>query len=242
MTSYKIVLAGDTGTGKTFQFLTLPGRKFAYIFDPAASSTLDLNMIDHELWFPDTSDLAIIPRRGSKGFAPSLYTRWAKDFNAKSAAGFFAKYDVILVDSLTLLGQACLSEELAKNPTDERLAHRFAGETMVQAIWGLASLPCHVLLTVHTKYSADPETTKKEHRLTIPGGSKLYLPRFVSAMWFTTVVEEKGKPRYKVLTRPTQGWTHVRTPRAWAALELWHDVTVEGDPSGSGIGALINGH
>jgi GTPase SAR1 family protein len=30
----KILLLGDTGAGKTTQVLTLPGRKFAYLFDP----------------------------------------------------------------------------------------------------------------------------------------------------------------------------------------------------------------
>ena len=38
--AHKILILGKTGSGKTTQFLTLPGKKFIYLFDPNAILTL----------------------------------------------------------------------------------------------------------------------------------------------------------------------------------------------------------
>lgn len=242
MTHYKVILAGDTGTGKTAQFETFPGRRYAMLFDPAASSTLDVSKLDHDMWFPKATDLALLPRRTAKGRTPKLYTSWAADFNEKLKTGFFEKYDSVMLDSLTLLGQACLDEELSRiDPgKEERTAYRFAGETMVQVFWALTSLPCHVLMTVHTKFGGK-EGEAKEHSLTVPGGSKLFMPRFVSALWFTSAIESKDGPSFMALTRPQRMWPHVRTPRAWSDLPLYADMTIKdwSNPGAYGIGALI---
>ena len=240
-TQFKFVLAGDTGTGKTSQFRTMPGRKFAQLFDPAARSTLTDADGELEDWLPLPSELDIMPRTKAATYKPALYTRWAKDFNEKSKKGFFNTIDSYMLDSLTLLDQSCLREELSKNPTDERIAYRMAGETIVQAMWALAALPCNVLLTLHTKYATDNETSKKEHRLTISGGAKIYLPRLVSALWFTQQVEGDNGVRYMVLTRPQSKWPHVRTPRAFSHLPLYADLTIDdwSKPEEYGIGKLI---
>lgn len=236
-TRYKVILAGDTGSGKTAQFETYPGRRFADLFDPAADSTLALKECPHEWWLPEAKDLAI--SRKVKA-APGLYTRWATDFNLRLKDGYFEDVDSYMIDSLTLLGHSCLAEELAAGHKDERMAYRRAGETMTDVMWAIASLPCHVLMTVHTRYGEGDEG-RGEHRLTVPGGSKLFLPRFVSALWFTSLVETKDRgPRYHVLTRPQRGWPHVRTPRAWQHLPLYHDVTIDWThPRDCGIGGLI---
>ena len=45
----KFLLVGSTGSGKTAQILTLPGKTFAYIFDPSALATLKGYDIDKGL-------------------------------------------------------------------------------------------------------------------------------------------------------------------------------------------------
>ena len=257
MTHYKFVLAGDTGTGKTSQFRTFPGpreRKFAQLFDPAARSTLTDDDGILEDWAPLPSELDILPRSKEKKAEKrgGLYTRWAKDFNEKVKKNFFKDIDYYMIDSLTLLDQACLREELSKEQADDRLAYRMAGETIVQAMWAMCSLPCNVLLTLHTKFVQDKETSKNEHRLTISGGAKVYLPRLVSALWFTSTVEPEGKaqairpdiymgPRFLVTTRPLPRWPHVRTPHAFSHLPLHADLTIEdwNEPTRFGLGKLL---
>lgn len=246
MVHYKFVLAGDTGTGKTSQFRTFPApreRKFAQLFDPAARSTLSDSDGILEDWIPTASEFDLMPRGGKLKKEGGIYSRWAKDFNDKLKKGFFNDIDVYMLDSLTLLDQACLREELGRAPADERIAYRFAGETIVQAMWAMCSLPCHVLLTLHTRYGDNPDTAKKEHKLTISGGAKIFLPRLVSALWFTSTVEsEAGKdPRFLVTTRPLPRWPHVRTPHAFSHLPLYADMTIEdwNKPSAYGIGKLL---
>lgn len=247
---YKFVLAGDTGTGKTAQFRTFPGRKFAQLFDPAALSTLEDGDCEYEEWLPPASGLRLntakVIKQGEgtrldRGREPTLYNDWATDFNEKLKGKFFDEVDSYMLDSATLLGHHCLERELWNKWGDERIAYRHAGETMVNALYALASLPCHVLLTLHTKFAEDPTTNRTEHRLTLPGGSKLFLPRLVSALWYTSTVEKEGKTRYLVMTRPQPRWPHVRTPHAFSQLPLYADVTIEewNAPGRFGIGNML---
>ena len=265
MTHYKIILAGDTGTGKTSQFETMPGRRYAHVFDPAAHSTLRLADDQYENFFPEDGDLNLLPQTAIKGGkrlsdgaaspkGPQVYLRWAKRMNELHASGFFNQVDSFMLDSATLLGlhlmerQRWLGDKQGRE--DERQDHRMAGETMINALWSIFSLPCHVLVTMHTKYVetkvGETKTGAMHNRLTVPGGSQLMLPRFVSACWYTEVVEDRktGRASYQVMTRAQPRWPHVRTPRAWGHLPLWHNVTIEdwARPQDFGLGRLINDH
>src|SRR3989304_5664694 len=44
----KIFVLGSTGSGKTTQFLTLPGKKFMYLFDPNAILSIKGYDVDYE--------------------------------------------------------------------------------------------------------------------------------------------------------------------------------------------------
>ena len=249
MPHYKFILAGDTGSGKTSQFLTMPKPRFAQLFDPAATSTLGDDEWTEE-WFPKTGQLPLRSRsfdkedRGAnKVPEPQMYNAWAKDLHDKLTHGFFEdnKVQTYMLDSLTLLGMHCLQHQRWYGRADERMDHRRAGEVMVNAVWALCHLPCHVILTVHTKFGENDEG-RSEHRFTIPGGSKLFVPRFVSGMWFTQIVEADKGPRWTILTRPQRGFPHVRTPRLLGPLDLHHDVTIEDweHTENYGIGGLIS--
>ena len=57
--AHKFFLLGDTGAGKTAQFLTLPGKKFIYLFDPNAILTLRGHDVDYEEYLPDRLNLSV---------------------------------------------------------------------------------------------------------------------------------------------------------------------------------------
>lgn len=67
--THKFLLLGDTGSGKTTQFLTLPGRKFIYLFDPNAILSLQGHDIDYEEFLPDSLNLSIKSLSKSSGVA-----------------------------------------------------------------------------------------------------------------------------------------------------------------------------
>lgn len=62
-----------------------------------------------------------------------------------------------MLDSATLLGLALMARQRwlgdKSGREDERQDHRQAGDTMVEALWTIMTLPCHVLVTMHTKYA-----------------------------------------------------------------------------------------
>ena len=121
---HKILVVGNGGSGKTFQMRTLSGRKFAYLFDPAALLSLQGVDIDYEQYLPDVLELD----SSLKGFnknsksdrptstrEPTVYMRWVEDLNKRHAEGFFANYDWLCIDSLTLLANAVMDRQMWLN-------------------------------------------------------------------------------------------------------------------------------
>lgn len=253
----RFLLIGGTGSGKTSQFLTIPGRKFAYLFDPAATSTLLDADLDYEMFLPEASELDMYPRSVRKsgkqfsdsrgGSEPTLYIRWVEDINKRGSEGFFNDYDAVLVDSLTLLSAACMDRiqylQAKVGRDDERTDYRIAGDTIHAAIRSITSLPCHVLCTVHEEFRKDEATHKSFNRMTLPGGSRLSVPRLFSNIWSCSCESTADEVKYLIQTRPSRDNPTIRTSRRFSDLEMYHDVTIRDwdNPEEYGIGKLLKG-
>lgn len=252
----KFVLIGGTGSGKTTQFLTLPGKKYAYIFEPAALSTLRGYDVDYDIFLPGAEEADIGAHTVLKDHKqtfdqptvePKVYLNWCEDINAKWEADFFSSYDAILIDSLTLLGKHCLNrtqwlQRKAKRD-DERTDYRIAGERLGNVALQLATLPCTILMTVHHEYRKNDTTSRLENRLTMPGSARLIIPRTVSNIWVCSCESTKDKPdRYFVQTRPSRENNSIRTSMRFSELKMYHDVTIDDltTPEKYGIGGLLN--
>lgn len=252
----KFVLIGGTGTGKTTQFLTFPGRKYAYIFEPAALSTISGYDVEYDTFFPGADEADIGAHTVLKGKSqtfdisgvePKVYLDWCEDINAKWKNGFFSSFDAILIDSLTLLGKHCLArtqwlQRKAKRE-DERTDYRIAGERLANVALQLATLPCVVLMTVHHEYKKNDTTSRLENRLTMPGSARLIIPRTVSNIWACSCESTNDKPnRYLVQTRPSRENSSIRTSMRFSDLEMYHDVTIPDlkQPEKHGIGGILN--
>jgi len=85
----KFLLIGPSGSGKTSQILTLPGKTFAYLFDPSSLSTLKGHDIEYEMFTPGKVNLAAVSlskgksdKRTTEG-ASSVYAAWEDDADKK---------------------------------------------------------------------------------------------------------------------------------------------------------------
>ena len=66
-----ILLVGQTGSGKTTLIRTLPGKVFAYLFDPNAKRSLMGADVDFEEWLPDTAELDVTIKKFNRDAKPS---------------------------------------------------------------------------------------------------------------------------------------------------------------------------
>lgn len=245
----RILVVGDTGSGKTTQFLTLPGRKFAYLFDPAGKESLQGFDVDFVEMLPEQGDLDLAPSsirksgvkkvQAIKGhtWSPKLYNKWVEDYKARSFEG----YDWLMIDSVTLLSHALMSaiyhlqEQI--NRDDERTDYRLAGDKLYSALWELASLPLGLYCTVHQDLRKDQNTAKTQQRMTLPGGARLTVPRLFGHIFICHSNAADGT--YSVQTRPDREHPIVKT--ALRGLALYEDVTIKdwAQPETQGVGRLM---
>lgn len=260
----RILLAGRTGTGKTSQIWALPGRKFAYIFDPNALSALVAQGanrphgcdLDYELFLPEISDVDTSLKgfnKGSKSDAapgrarrvePQLYNRWEADVVSRN----FADYQWLIIDSLTFLNKAIMDRQLFINGryggTEEIADYKVVGAKMAEVFGAITGAPLNVYCTAHLSVYQDEKTHKISTEINLPGRARTIIPlQFTDVFQATTRDDEKRGTIYEVRTKPDpKGLQDIRT--SIYGLETFEDVTIPvfGDRSVEyGLGALLSG-
>lgn len=103
----RFMLLGPPGVGKSTLFSTLPGKKFAYVFDSNAVASYKRPGIDYKEFFADEVSVHAEPLSGAKKDGggnkrePKTYLEWEAHWDDALTTGFFDRYDVIGFDSLT---------------------------------------------------------------------------------------------------------------------------------------------
>jgi len=254
-TSYQTILVvGGTGSGKTTQMRTLPGKKLAYLFDPNAKISLigsDIDLIEFtpELFEFDLKlkgfNKSARPDRGRSKIEPTVYNRWEDDLNERFDSGFMEKegYDWICLDSLTFLVQALMDRQMFLNgrlgQLEDRGDYRMVGNTLSHIMTALASLPINIYCTGHLSTYQDEKTGKIDVQLAIPGSSRVKVPLSCSNIWLAKYVS--GDSHQHILrTRPEpRGFQSIRT--SIPGLKEEEDVTIKSFSKAQeyGIGALL---
>src|SRR5690606_22505683 len=88
---YRIMVVGRTGSGKTSQIWTLPGRKLCYLFDPNSIRSLKgCPDLDFEEFYPEFLELDATLKGFNKNAKddkpitkkePTVYNRWVDHIN-----------------------------------------------------------------------------------------------------------------------------------------------------------------
>lgn len=255
-THQKILCVGRGGSGKSAQIFTLPGRKFAYIFDPAAMGTLGgCPNLDVVQFLPEAVELDASLKGFNKGTKddkpasakePSLYLRWVRDLNERAEAKFFDQYDWLCFDSLTLLSNAVMDRQLFINNRyggiEDLADFRVVGSKFAEVFRSILSMPMNIYCTGHIDSFQDDKTKRIEYQLRLPGKARSMLPLMFSNIWKAEVAEDEKthKTSFMMRLRPEpRGFADIRC--SLRGLQEVEPVNIErwDQPENYGIGSLL---
>lgn len=247
----KILAVGTGGSGKTSGFLTLPGKKFIYIFEPNALNTLKGHDVDYELFTPDILNLnAVTLKAGvadnkTKVTEPTTYVDFEVDFEKKLKEGFFDQYDAIGFDSMTTFSDIVMDRIMYLNGRfgkwPEQADWTATMSTIVNVMRTLTSIEGKIIyVTAHTEFKQEETTGKMMNTLSLIGRLRNKLPLLFSEVWqFSADQDAQKKTRYFVQTAQDRYSPFLRC--TIKGLKTTEDVTIEdwGKPTSFGVGKLL---
>jgi|TARA_Y100000310_G_scaffold345664_1_gene467915 hypothetical protein len=250
-----ILLVGQTGSGKTTLIRSLPGKVFAYLFDPNAKRSLAGADVDYEEWLPDVAELDVTIKKFNRDARPSdkpeserepkVYIDWCKDIAQKSEEGFFKKYDWVCFDSLTFLQRACFDRQMYINRrfggVEELADYRVVGSKISDLMRSVTSEGINILCTGHITEWQDELTKKITTQLSLAGSAKTMIPLMFTQIWQCHSQSEDKKPKFVIQTMPEKrGLQCIRS--SISGLEMFEDVTIKNfsNAQKSGIAKILN--
>lgn len=257
-THQKILVLGKGGSGKTTQVISLPGKKFLYIFDPGSLASISGIDIDYEQFLPDAGDLdpwlrgfnkdskSDTPKKipGVKAPEPMTYFQWATDFNERVRNKFFDSYDWLGFDSLTLLSKAMMDRQLFLNnrygDVEDRVDYRVTGSKIGSVFRSICSIPINVYATGHLQTFENEKTKILSTEINLPGSARTMLP-----LLFTNIFEARAtsddKSRYVLITKPeARGFQEIRC--SLLGLKPVEDAVIQDfrQPEKYGLGRMLS--
>lgn len=237
--------------GKTTQFLTLPGKKFMYLFDPNARLSLRGHDVEFEEFMPDRINLSVQPLsknvKGDKttSHASTMYTEWEKDFDTKMKDGFFDQFDWLGMDSCTTFLDLIMDRILTLNGRYGTWPHQddwgpqmIAFKNVVRA-W--TSMNKGIYFTGHLETKQDDNTKRIWEKPMMTGRLRDQIPLLFSDIFtLETETDKDGKPIYLLSTVNSRNQQFIRT--SIRGLDPKQDVTIDWkEPvEGQGLGGIVN--
>ena len=251
----KFLLSGASGSGKTAQFLTLPGKTFLYLFDPSSLSTIRGFDVEYEMFVPKVASLSTRslskdvgdPKKLKVVDAHEIYLAWEKDIEAKMESGFFDTFDNIGFDSFTTFSDIVMDRVLHLNSRtgqwpqqDDWTAQMNGMKNVVRTLTGQMDLT--LICTAHEDLVQDELTHRVMNQIILTGKLRQKIPILFSDVWHLECQIVEGKAKYIAQTKPDKMNPSCRT--SFRELDQFNDVTIRdwNSPKEYGIGALLKKH
>lgn len=249
----KILMLGDTGSGKTTQFLSLKGKKFAYLFDSNAILSLKGHDIEYEEFMPDNLSHKLVSLTKGKGETTAaqkvtgaeVYRAWEEDFEAKMQSGFFKDYKWVMFDSLTTFSDMVMDGILAINGRGGQWPQQddYGPQMLVirNVVRTVTSMGCGVYFTGHEEIVKDKVTSTIYRQPVFTGKLRQKLPLLFSEIFHCEAQPDPktGKTHYQIQTQKDRKSMTIRT--SIKGLSPFEDVTLDFTRplEGQGLGGLI---
>lgn len=248
--AHRFLILGDTGSGKTTQILSLPGKKFTFLFDPNALLSLRGQDIDYEEFLPDRINLNIKSLSSNKPgdnvtqHKNMLYLDWQKSFEDKLNSGFFDPYNVIGFDSATTFLDVVMDRILTINgrpgqwPQQDDYGPQMI--TFTNVVRTLMSIGKTIYMTGHLEMRQDDLTKKIYRQPMMTGRLRSKIPLLFSDVLVSSAsVDQQGDVRYQLQTVPDRTNTTIRT--SLRGMDTFEDVTLDfkKELEGQGLGRMV---
>jgi len=247
---HRILCLGDTGSGKTSQILTLPGKKFAYLFDGNALLSLRGYDVDYDEYLPEVVTAAVSSLSKSKPgdkrgtVSSDVYQVFEAEFDKRLQTGFFDDYDWICMDSSTTLLDLIMDRVMSINgmfgqwPTQDSYGPQMIAFTNIcRTLTGLGK---GIYMTGHLETKQDQLTMKVTNRPMMTGRLVAKIPLLFSDVFYCdSNLDDKGKVNYRIQTVPSGQNRNIRC--SIKGLDTYEDVTIDfsKDPVGQGLGGIL---
>lgn len=202
--SYNALIAGESGTGKSFLLSTARKPVFIDSFDPGGSKCLRPWIEKGEILVDTRWEHE--PNFKPKGtWKPTVYEEWAKVTNERKKNGFYNHLGTYVVDSGTRLADAIMNFTLGKrgaagNAPQWEKDYTPQKVLFQNAVQALLSLPCDFIMTGHLEPDKDEVTGKVTWRYMATGKATVAIPLLFDEIYVTLASPKGQGVEYKLLT------------------------------------------
>jgi hypothetical protein len=252
---HKILVVGSGASGKTSLAWTLPGKKFAFLFDPAAIESIVGADIEYEEFLagPGETDMTLKgfnknakpDDKPARAVEPKVFVNWERNWNEKVTDGYFDKngIDWIIFDSITYLVSSMMDRQLWINNRfgglEEQADYRVVGNKLTEVFKSITSMKKNLYCTGHLTTYQDEKTKKISTQLDMPGKSRRQIPLMFSNIWEARPTTE-DKQEHVILTKSDpRGFQEIRS--SLQGLKPVENVEIKdfNKPQDYGIGRLL---
>lgn len=205
--SFRVLVTGESGTGKTHLLRTARLPVHIDSFDPGGTLVLR-DMIAKGDVIADT----IYEREDRTN--PSMFREWARTFEQRVRSKYFEQFSTYSLDSSTMWADAIMNFGMAKEKRAGEVPN-FYKDYNPQKVeiqnWmkRILALPCDVVVTGHLEGEYESRTINNEeikslvkYKYMTTGRGAIIIPLMFDEQWTMFVDERAGKLEYKVLTAP----------------------------------------
>lgn len=220
---FRIMALGAAGSGKTTAFVTLSGRKFAYIVDPNSLRSLQGSDIDYELFQPDVStfNLRSLSASGRKDQATirdsgsEAYIEWERHFESALESGLLLGYDWVMLDSISTFADMIMDRVLVLNNRAGQVPQQDDYSPVMVSLRNIVRRLCslqradgtfvNIYVTGHLEPNKDELTGRIFNTPLLIGKLRQKLPiLFSDLLIFEADTTKEGKVSYSVATTPSK--------------------------------------
>ena len=200
--SFRLLLLGESGSGKTFFLRTCRKPVLLDSFDPGGSKSLR-DLISRGEIIADTRWEKEDPKK------PSAYEAWKKEMFSRTRAGLWDHLGTYVIDSATMWSEAIMNWVQNKSGRAGE-APKFTKDYVPQKVeirnWIreiMKDIPCDFILIGHLQPVEDQVSGQVHYRFMTTGKGMVVIPLLFDEIWVADPRGTSSGVEYRLLTQST---------------------------------------